>query len=44
MCAVDEIISNGFLSAVQSNSSAAGGGVVSVKVGFATLLWPAAVV
>ena len=41
---VKEIIFDGFLSTVQSNPSAVGGGVVSVKVVFATLLCPAAVV
>ena len=41
---VKEIIFDGFLSTVQSNPSAAGGGVVSVKVVFAALLCPAVVV
>ena len=41
---LDEIISDGSLSTVQSNPGAAEGGVVSVKVEFVTLLWPAAVV
>ena len=41
---VDEIISDGFLSTVQSNPCAVGGGVAGVKEELATLLWPAAVV
>ena len=41
---VKEIIFDGFRSTVQSNPSDAGGGVVSVKVEFATLLWSVAVV